>query len=207
MEYKIAKEKLISGDSSNAEWFKENGFFLEYAYSLVFDKKGDEALSVLNSIYEKDLRADWLRKIIPIMQGTFQDKYFNSKDEELEKICPTFLQIRNFLEVDLTMLLTADDNEYALNLLNNGAFFYSICKESYKFMGRALYYYGLKKLALRFFLFAKDKFYNDSELHFLLAKVYKDLGQKEECKHAIKTCLEYIPEYQPALKILEEIQK
>lgn len=206
MDYNTAKKELISGNTSGADWFKENNYMLEFAYSLVLDKKIKEAEEILNSIYQNDLRADWLKKILPILDGSFQDIFFETKNEDLAKICPTFLQIRNFLEVDLTMLLNADDNEYALNLLNNCAFFYSICKESYKFMGRALYYYGLKKLALRFFLFAKDKFYNDSELHFLLAKLYYDLGEKEKCEHAVKTCLQYIPEYQPALKLLEDVK-
>ncbi len=193
MDYATAKNKLILGDFSNSDWFEAHGYFLEQAYSLVLEQRAEEALSVLDIIYEKDIRADWLRKIIPVLVSKKFEEY------------PSFLQVRNFLEVDLTMFLQMEQGEYTLNLLNFGEEFFSICKESYKFMGRALYYYGLKPLALKFFLFAKDKFYNDSEVHFLLAKTYLDMEDKENARHAIQTCLSFIPEYKPALKILSEI--
>ena len=74
-------------------------------------------------------------------------------------------------------------------------------------MGRALYYNNYKDLALDFFLASKDRYYNDPEIHYLLALLYLDKKEKEKGLHEIKACLRIIPEYLPAQRILERLEK
>lgn len=193
MDYLTAKKKLLTGNP-DAEWFKKNKYFLEYGYSLLILNNHQEAFRIFEKFSKNDIRADWGKKIIPILINKYPE-------EE-----PTFLQVRNFLELDIDLLLQTNNKDYVLNLINNTEYFYSISRESYKFTGRALYYNGYYDLALKFLLLSKDKFYNDPELHFLLAKLYLYKKDKEKCKHAITTCLKFIPEYIPAQKILQEAE-
>ena len=194
MDYQTARNQLLLGDISNAQWLKDNGYFLEYAYSLVLSANAYEALPVLDSLSASCIRADWLRILVPVLT--------NAEIEE----SPSFMQVRNFLEIDLTLLLKMKDTNYASNLINHGSYFFDVCKESYKFIGRALYYKGLREAALKCFLFAKDKFYQDAELHYLLSKFYLEEGSLVESQKAIKTCLRFIPDYKPALKILAQTE-
>lgn len=194
MNYLTAKENLIKGNP-NSEWFKNNNHILEYGYSLLLEHKPDEALKVFKSISENDIRANWGEKLIPVITKRIFD-------EE-----PTFLQVRNFLEIDLDILLKIQNTDYATNLINSCEYFYSICRESYKFIGRALYYNDYKDLALDFFLASKDRYFNDPETHYLLSLLYLDKKEKEKGEHEIKACLRIIPEYLPAKKILERLEK
>lgn len=61
--------------------------------------------------------------------------------------------------------------------------------------------------AMFFLRRAKDKFYNDPELHYLLAYIYyyndEDYGK---CEKALDTCLRILPEYSPAKKLLARLK-
>lgn len=194
MNYIQAKENLIKGNP-DSEWFKKNNCSLEYGYSLLLNHNPDEAYKVFDTISTYDIRADWAKKILPILTKT-------TPEEE-----PTFLQVRNFLEIDLDILLKIKKTDYATNLINSCEYFYLICRESYKFTGRALYYNDYKDLALDFYLASKDRFYNDPEIHYLLALLYLDKKNKEKGLHEIKACLNIIPEYLPAQRLLQRLEK
>ena len=194
MNYTEAKKNLISGNP-DAEWFKTNNFNLEYGYSLLLLHETDAAFKVFESLSENDIRADWAKKIIPVLTK-----------KEFEEL-PTFLQVRNFLEIDLDILIQSQNFDYAINLINKSEDFYEICRESFKFIGRVLYYNNYHDLALKFFLESKNRFYRDPELHYLLALLYLDNKEKEKGENEIKACLRIIPEYTPAKKILKELEK
>ena len=193
MDYKQAKELLNVGDYSPGTWFKANGHVLEYAYCLFLSGELDKALEQLEQIRHYNTRADWACKIINFIKSGQLEQY------------PTFLQTRNFLEIDLTLLIMSMNLEYANKLINMAPLFYNVCKESYKFIGRALYYCKHKELAYVYYKLAKDNFYNDGELHYLLGVYYYNESKKEQCKKSMKTCLRLVPEYKPAKKILEKM--
>lgn len=192
MDYKTAKNNLLSGISKNSKWFKENGYLLEYAYALVLEDNTCEALKLLEKIFQFDTRADWLKKIIPIIT--------NSNIE----VNPSFSQVKNFLEIDLSIFIKNEKIEYITNILNKKDYFYSLCRESYKFIGRALFYCELKDLAFKFYVEAKKNFYLDPELHYLLALYYYDINDIKLCIKHSKICLEMVPEYTPAIKIIKK---
>jgi tetratricopeptide (TPR) repeat protein len=71
--------------------------------------------------------------------------------------------------------------------------------ECYKFIGRAFWAHNFLPVAMFFLKRAKDRFYSDPELHYLLAYIYYHKDKNiEECKKSLNTCLEILPEYAPA---------
>ena len=90
--YNLAKKKLESGITDYKDFFKENGNILEYGYCLILEGQLDKAEQVLKTI--DSIRADWAVKLIPFMKGHVE-------------ILPTYFQIRNFLEIDINLLLLA----------------------------------------------------------------------------------------------------
>ena len=193
MDYNTAKKEFLDGNSDVMSWFEQNGYNLEYAYCLFLNGNHDKALNVFEGICSQNIRADWAKKLIQLIKNN----NFS--------IFPTYLQVRNFLEIDLNFLIKFNQIEYAQVILNNAEQFFEICRESYKFIGRTLYYNNFKDLALEFLIQAKSKFYNDAELHYLLGKIYLEKKDSRRALKAIKTCLKLIPNYKPALDILNKL--
>ena len=55
---------------------------------------------------------------------------------------------------------------------------------------------------------AKDKFYQDPELHYLLGYIfYNNDRDIEKCKKSLNACLELLPEYAPAKNLLRNLRK
>ena len=85
--YDLAKKELEAGKTKDCEdFFKSNGYNLEYGYCLLLDGNLSNAEIVLRQV--DSIRADWAVKLIPFMQGYVE-------------ILPTYFQIRNFLEIDI----------------------------------------------------------------------------------------------------------
>src|SRR5574344_2749177 len=89
--YEIAKKELRSGNIKNCEkFFKSNNYFLEYGYCLIMKDNLSEAINVLKKT--DSLRADWAIKLISFMRWYVE-------------VLPTYFQIRNFLEIDINLLI------------------------------------------------------------------------------------------------------
>ena len=135
MDYKQALERLENGSANSCiKYFKDNGYELELAYTLFLTGKIDEAKK-LAQIHDS-IRYDWLLKLINISEG--KTDY------------PTFFQIRNFLEIDLGLLIKYEKFGYINNLLKMAQKFQGINSESYKFFGRGLLKNGYPKEAKYF---------------------------------------------------------
>ena len=91
MDYIEAVNFLENGNAKKSiDFFKDNDYLLEYAYSLFMLGKFDEAKKIFGDIDSR--RADWAKKIISIVQNQFVGY-------------PTYFQIRSFLEIDIDMLI------------------------------------------------------------------------------------------------------
>lgn len=192
MDYKEAENLLEEGSPKSCiNYFKKNGNVLEWAYSLVMLGKLKEAEKV---IYPLDsVRADWVKKLIPLLEGRVEGT-------------PTYFQIRNFLEIDMTMLIKSGQYAYVNNLLKFADMFQGINNESFKMFGRCLLknnYFAECKVFLDRSL---NEFYSDVELHYLFAEYYIALGNKEFTKKAVENCLRINPEYYPAKRKYEELK-
>lgn len=191
--YIDAKTKFLDGDLITAEdFFKQNNCILEYAYCKLLEGNADEAKKAFLSIYKIDLRADWGRKLIQFIQGYVSD-------------VPSYFQIRNFLEIDLNLLIKAGLPDYVENIINGADIFYSINPESYKFIARVMLNNGFQDVAIFYLNKAKDKFYNDPELHLMFANCYAKNGDIPRAKDSLNNCLMILPEYFPAKKLLAKL--
>ena len=81
----------------------------------------------------------------------------------------------------------------------------SINQETYKYIARVLLENNLRKLALEYLKKSKDVFYNDPELHFLLAKFYFKEKDYQKADFYIMECLKILPDYYPAKIFHDEI--
>lgn len=193
--YDDAKIKFLDGDLFSAEnFFVQNDFILEYAYCKLLEGDADEAKKAFLSIYKNDLRADWGRKLIQFIQGYVSE-------------VPSYFQIRNFLEIDLNLLIKAGQPDYVENIINGADIFYSINPESYKFIARVMLNNGFQDVAIFYLNKAKDKFYKDPELHLILANCHIQNGDNFRAKASINDCLMILPDYFPAKRLLKILEK
>ena len=87
MEYRKATELLLNGHPQDCiEFFKTNNNSLEYAYALLLTSRIKESKYVVEQ--QDSVRSDWLKKLLLVLEG--------------EIVYPTYFQIRNFLEIDLS---------------------------------------------------------------------------------------------------------
>jgi tetratricopeptide (TPR) repeat protein len=191
MDYKEAVEYLENGQPDKCtDYFRQNGDLLEYAYCLILTGRYDDAAGV---IYPLDsVRADWVRKLLPILKGEF-------------KSYPTYFEIRNFLEIDLTMLIKAHQTDAVNNLLKIADIFQGVNNESYKLFGRGLLKNEFYKEAKIFLDRSLNEYYNDVELHYLFTEYYLALGHLGYAKRAAENCLKINPDYYPAKKTVKEL--
>ncbi|MFI3299892.1 MAG: hypothetical protein R3Y28_00580 [Candidatus Gastranaerophilales bacterium] len=192
-DYNKAKQKLLTPDfKSVQQFFVENNYILELAYSKIFEEELEDAKSLLNSINDIDTRAKWTLTMISLIEG----KAVNY---------PTYFQLRNFFEIDLNLLITHYKGEYVENILRYSDSLFNVNTEIYKYIGRVLYINGLKEQGIFFLERAKNYFYNDPELHFCFATINYENKNFDEAMKNIETCLAILPEYFPAINLYKII--
>ena len=172
------------------DYFNENDYQLEYAYSLLLSGRLNEAERCFRMIDSH--RADWAIKIIPLIQGKVETFH-------------TYFQIRNFLEIDLNLLFKAKQIDYAQYILGGADFFQNINRESYKFLGRVLLKNGYLSSSKIFLDKALSDCYRDCELHYLFVEYYLAGNDYVNAKRALENCLRVNPDYCPAQRMSEKL--
>lgn len=190
--YRDAKNRFLSGDFSAEIFFEQNNCVLEYAYCKLLSGDIEAAKSEFVKIERIDFRADWGKKLIQFIEGYVSN-------------VPSYFQIRNFLEIDLNLLIKTGKAEFVENIINGADLFYSINPESYKFISRVMLYNDFIEIALYYLNKAKEKFYYDPEMHFMLANCYVKKGEISLAKEAVKNCLTILPEYFPAKRLQDKL--
>lgn len=165
---------------------------LENAYSCLFDENLEEAKKNFQLIKEQDIRASWALFLISLIEGDVREY-------------PTYFQLRNFLEIDLNILISYFKGEYAEKIIRYADFMFTINPEVYKFIGRCLYNNNLEPQALFFLEKAKSYFWHDPELHYLLAYIYYNKGDIEKVRKSLNDCLTILPKYFPAVDLMSKI--
>lgn len=187
--YRDSKNKLISGDYSVESYFIQNNFVLEYAYCKLLSGDLITAQKEFASISKIDFRANWAEKLIGIITSSVVK-------------APSYFQIRNFLEIDLNLLLGAGQAEFVEEIINKSDLLYSINPESFKFIARVMLNNQFNDVAMFYLHKAKNHFYKDPEMHLMLANCYLHAGSKKLAIDSINNCLRLLPEYEPAKKLL-----
>ena len=193
LNYKKAKQDFLAARIQGCrKFFEFNNYKLEQAYcEIIFDNL-TKAKQLFLELESQDIRAHWGLVLIECIKGTISHY-------------PTYFELRNFLEIDLNILITYNKGNYVEKLIRYADFLYTINPDTHKFIGRVFLNNGMKPQAMFFLKRAKDHFYHDPELHYILASVYKEDGDYELSKKSAETCLEILPNYAPAKALLEEI--
>lgn len=163
---------------------------LEYAYALFLSGNLPDAEQKLRNL--DSIRANWLKELIMLV-----------KTDGMPNV--TYFQIRNFLELDIDLLIRAQKTNYLEKLLAYSVVLTEVNKETYKLIGRVLFNNNLISLAKYYFDLYKDVVFYDPELHFMYAKYFIIKKDYQHALKAINYCLEALPEYYPAKKLQKEI--
>lgn len=193
LNYKKAKQLLLDIDIKACEkFFKNNNCFLELGYCKLFYGNINEAKKSFAKVSHNDIRAHWALRLIPFIEG-------------FVSFLPSYFQIRNFLEIDLNLLIKANQTNFVENIVNGADLFFSVNQESYKFISRVLINNNYSKIAKIFLDKGLEKCFNDPELQFILAEYCLKQNNKTEAIHYLNNCLNILPEYYPAIKKLNEL--
>ena len=191
--YEQIKNKFLSGNINGClEFFEKHNYILESGYCFLVNDNIEKAKQYFEQIYDQDPRARWGLVLCQMLQGNVISN-------------PTYFEIRNFLEIDLNIFIKYYKGDYVESIIRYSDFMAYFNPECYKFIGRVFWANNMIPAAHFFLRRAKDKFYNDPELHYLLAYIaYKD-NDFTQCKKSINTCLEILPTYAPAKNLLGKI--
>lgn len=165
---------------------------IEHAYLAILNEDLKTAHKVFSS--QDSPRAKWGNILVSVLIG-YLDNY------------PTFFQIRNFYEIDLDFLLRNEKLDYVEKLLGALDIFVRINQEAYKFAARVMYENNLLSAAYNYMLKSKEVYYNDAELHFMLAKYFLRVHDNDEAYYYINECLKLIPDYYPACILRQKIEE
>ncbi len=182
---------LLSGKYNLAlQDYSIESFPIEYSYALFLAGDFDKALFALSFI--DSIRANWLKELINL--------FLYSKMQ-----APTYFQVRNFLELDIDLMIVSQKFQYLEKVLNYSNVLSDINKEAYKLIGRVLFNNNLISMAKIYLDLYKNAVYYDPELHFMYARYYILQSDYKSALNSINQCLLSLPEYYPALKLRSEI--
>lgn len=193
LNYQKAKEELLTGKIDDCQqFFVKNGYMLELAYARLLCEDVEGAKKLFSAIENNDIRAHWALFMISLIEGEAQEY-------------PSYFELRNFLEIDLNILITYYKGDYVEKIIRYADYMYTINPEVHKFIGRVLYNNGLVEQGLFFLNRAKSYFYHDPELHYLLGYIYFSQGKLDEAQKALENGLRILPEYYPSENLLKNI--
>ena len=119
-------------------------------------------------------------------------------------LVPSYLQVRNFLEMDISYFITANKVRYAENVIKNEEVLISINLESYKLIGRVLLNYGFLNMSKKYLMKSIDLVDQDSETFFHLGQLYYEMKAYNDCITTLEKCLELNPNYIPAYHLTDK---
>lgn len=192
--YENQKNKLLTSalDDGCQNFFEDKGYILELAYCKLIREDLYGAKKLFASINEQDIRAHWGLLVTNILT-------------ESPALYPTYFEIRNFLEIDLNILISYGKGDFVEQIANYAEVFSSVNLETNKYIGRVFWNNNLQSFGKFFLERAKTYFYNDPELHYLLACVHESEGHPQDALNALDNCLVILPEYAPAMNMKRKL--
>ena len=194
LNYKKAKEKLLTDlDKDCQQFFIKKGYMLENAYYELLSDNLEKAKILFNAIKDTDIRAHWALFMISMIDSDIKEY-------------PSYFELRNFLEIDLNILLHYYKGDYVQNIIRYADFMFTINPEVHKFIGRVFYNNGYPEQCMYFLERAKNYFFHDPELHYLLAYIYYKSENFVKSQRALDDCLYVLPGYFPAVNLLKKVK-
>lgn len=194
--YQQIKNEFLSGKIKGCRaYFESHGYDIECAYANIVLGHLSKAEKLFEKNSDKETRAHWGLFLLQMLSGDIIS-------------APTYFEIRNFLEVDLSILLTYCQGNYIERIIRNADYMAMYNLECYKFIGRAFWAHNYMPAAMFYLRKACDRMYKDPELHYLLAYINcYNTKNIEECKKELDTCLWILPEYGPACMLKDKLKK
>lgn len=165
---------------------------IEYGYKAILEDRLDDAKAAFEA--NDSPRGNWGCFLINVIKGYIP---YN----------PSYMQINNFLEIDLDFLIKNEKIEYVEYILGSLDYLLLSNQLTYKYVARVMLENRLYKVAKDYLDKSKDMFYNDPELHFLYAKYYIKMRDYEKADYYLDECLNILPDYFPAKKYQKEISR
>lgn len=193
--YQKNTELFFSGHVQKCKnFFKKNNYIMELAYCYLIEEKIPKARELFLKAAPNDIRANWGLFLIEMITDNV-------------KMIPHYMEIRSFLEVDLSLLLTYRKFKYIEKIITYRNYMANFNAETYKYIGHVFWCDNNIEAAMYFFNLAKDFLYNDPELHYWLAYIYYyDIKDVQKAKKYIDSCLEILPEYFPAENLKRKLK-
>lgn len=189
--YEEAKTQLLNLNFKKCEnFFKKNQYLLEWGYCNLLKGNIEVAKNIFSTIANHNPRAHWALRLIQFIEG-------------FVSFLPSYFEVRNFLEIDINLLLKANKIKFVENIINGDDLFYSVNGESYKFIARVLMYNGYPEVAKIYLDKGISNSYTDPELHIILADYYLYKKDTASAINSLNKCLSILPNYYPAKKKLQ----
>lgn len=193
-DYEKAKQKLLTSyDLSCQQFFVKKGYLLESGYCELLSDNIDNAKKIFSLIKDSDIRAHWGYFLILMIEGIIYEY-------------PSYFELRNFLEIDLDILINYFKGDYVEKIIRYADYMFTINPEVHKYIGRVFYNNDMKEQAMFFLNRARNYFYHDPELHFLFAYIYYNDKDYQKAQKALEDCLYILPNYFPAKDLLKKIK-
>lgn len=193
--YEQVKNDFLSGKIKGCRaFFEQNNYNIECAYANLVLGHLSKAEKFFQKELDRDLRAHWGLFLLQLLSSDIT-------------IAPTYFEIRDFLEIDISLLLTYCQGNYIEKIVQKADYIAYYNLECYKFIGRAFWAHNFIPAAMFFLRRACEKLYNDPELHYLLAYINYNNNNIAQCAKELEKCLHILPEYYPAMKLQSIIKK
>ena len=191
--YEQVKKDFFSGRIKGCkDFFIKHNYPLEAGYCYIVLENLAKAEEMFKISANDNIRGHWGVCLVQMIRNELY-------------VEPTYFEIRNFLEIDLSILITYYKGKYIENIMRYANFMSSYNPECYKFIGRAFWAHKLMPAAMFYLNKAKEVLYNDPELHYLLGYIYYNAEQIEASKKEIQVCLDILPQYAPAKALITKI--
>lgn len=195
MNYKQAQNELLTSDSDRCqEFFKQNNNIVELGYFYLLKEDLIKAKLEFKKIMNEDIRAKWGYFLVELIQ-------------QKPSYHPSYFQLRNFFEIDMDILINHYKGGYIQTIVNYSDYLSTINSEICKYIGRVFYNHQYYDYAEYFFNQAKEKFYKDPELHFLISELYLEKKNIKKAIREAEICLEVLPGYFPAENMLRNLRE
>ena len=179
----------MSNYSQSANFYKKLGNFYKEGYCYLHDGKLEKAYLLWSTLQDESAPLLWGKALLSIF------KIGKSNP-------PTYMQIRNFAEVDLGLFLKNKKFELVHKMIAAIKALEKINPEIHKYIGASLLNAGYALNSVQFLEHWKEISFKDPEIHILLARCYNKLNLPQKEQQALEDCLKIAPDYFPAKKLL-----
>lgn len=185
---------LMVCDFTNAKeaYIKANNN-IGIAFTLVFTKQLNEAKKVIKSLPDSPPKK-WCNFLIGLFDGATWIQW------------PTFLEIRNFMELTIYLLLKTENQTYLNQILKNLKRLLDINLDSEKLIGYAFFHSGKSEEATTFLFNSLQRNSYDGEAYLVLGKLFMQKGLMRDAMAMLENAKMLIPEHEPTIELLEKVK-